>query len=47
MNKTIISINYLVCFLAQILFIVFELADIKLNGFYSYITDGWNIFDSS
>ena len=46
-NYYLIFTNYFICLICQIVLIVFELADIKFNGFLDYISDGWNIFDSS
>ena len=46
-NYYLIFTNYFICLICQIVLMVFELADIKFNGFLDYISDGWNIFDSS
>ena len=45
-NYTIIYFNYFLALICQIVLVFFEYADIQLNGFDQYISDGWNIFDS-
>ena len=50
-NETVhvnfIRFLYMIMMFTQIVFAVFELAEIKHNGIVSYLSEGWNYFDST
>lgn len=47
LNYWIVHMNYTLAMCTQIAFLVLELADIKYNGYRSYFSNGWNLFDAS